>query len=144
MTEALQILGGVIALLGGLFSLIAGIGLVRLPDVYVRMHAATKAGALGAGLVLIALALEAMQADVVSRALAGILFLLVTAPIGAHLLGRAAYLSGVPLWSSTAFDDLAGKYTPGTQALEITFLPQSGDKPEADGHPAAAPKAERP
>jgi multicomponent Na+:H+ antiporter subunit G len=106
----IEFIGGILVLIGAAFSLIAGIGLVRLPDVYVRMHAATKAGTLGAGLVLIALALEAQQLEVAARAIAGLLFLLFTAPIAAHLLGRAGYLSGAPLWSKTRFDELADKY----------------------------------
>ena len=106
----IEFIGGIIILIGAAFSLIAGIGLVRLPDLYLRMHAATKAGTLGAGLVLIALALEAQQLEVAARAGTGVLFLLFTAPIAAHLLGRAGYLSGAPLWSRTHFDELADKY----------------------------------
>lgn len=106
----IEFIGGIIILIGAAFSLIAGIGLVRLPDLYLRMHAATKAGTLGAGLVLIALALEAQQLEVAARAGTGVLFMLFTAPIAAHLLGRAGYLSGAPLWSRTRFNELADKY----------------------------------
>lgn len=106
----IEFIGGIIVLIGAAFSLIAGIGLVRLPDVYLRMHAATKAGTLGAGLILIALAFEAQQLEVAARAVTGLLFLLFTAPIAAHLLGRASYLSGAPLWSQTRFDELSDKY----------------------------------
>lgn len=106
----IDLIAGVLLLIGAGFSLIAGIGLIRLPDVYVRMHAATKAGTLGAGLVLVALALHGQQLEVTARAVTGVLFLLFTAPIAAHLLGRAGYLSGAPLWSKTRFDDLEDKY----------------------------------
>ena len=83
------------------------------------MHAATKAGTLGAGLVLIALGLEAQSLEVEARAMAGVV-LLFTAPIAAHLLGRAGYLAGVPLWSLSWKDDLDGKYDPETKALKAT------------------------
>ena len=116
----IEFIAGILVLIGAAFSLIAGIGLVRLPDMYVRMHAATKAGTLGAGLVLIALALEAQSLEVVARAMAGVIFLLFTAPIAAHLLGRAGYLAGVPLWSRSWKDDLDGKYNPDTKALKGT------------------------
>ena len=109
-----------IILIGGAFALIAGIGLVRLPDLYVRMHAATKAGTLGAGLVLVALALGSQQLEVAARAIAGLVFLLFTAPIAAHLLGRAGYIAGVPLWSQSCMDELEGKYDHDTQALDST------------------------
>ncbi len=106
----IDLIGGVIILIGGLFSLIAGIGLFRLPDIFVRMHAATKAGTLGAGLILIAIAIDSQLIEVTARAIAGVIFLLLTAPVAAHLLGRAAYLSGAPLWSKTCMDELSDKY----------------------------------
>ena len=116
----IEFIGGVIIIIGAAFSLIAGIGLVRLPDLYVRMHAATNAGTLGAGLILIALALEAQQLEVAARAMAGLVFLLFTAPIAAHLLGRAGYIAGVPLWSQSCMDELEGKYDPETKELKGT------------------------
>ena len=113
-------IGGVIILIGAAFSLIARIGLVRLPDIYLRMHAATKVGTLGAGLILIALAFEAQQLEVAARAVTGLLFLLIMEPIAAHLLGRAGYLSGAPLWSKTRFDELADKYDSDGRKLNGT------------------------
>ncbi len=110
MTEVVDILCGVLILLGTGLSLLAAVGVLRFPDVYSRMHAATKAGTLGAGVVIAAMAIHDGQLDVVLRALAGIYFLIVTAPIAAHLLGRAAYSAGIPLWHKTAFDDLKDRY----------------------------------
>ena len=82
--------------LGVAFLVVAAIGLVRLPDALQRMHSATKAGTLGTALVI----LGVMMVGEVARPSTGlltILFLLVTLPFGAQLLGRAAYLSGTPL-----------------------------------------------
>lgn len=77
-------------------------------------------GTLGAGLVLIAQGLEAQSLEVAARAMARVVFLLFTAPLAAHLLGRAGYLAGVPLWSRSWKDDLDGKYYPETKVLKAT------------------------
>ncbi|MEL6838267.1 MAG: monovalent cation/H(+) antiporter subunit G [Pseudomonadota bacterium] len=77
-------------LLGGFFALIAAIGVLRLPDVLTRMHASTKAGTLGSSLILIGGAIFYGETEVTVRVVAIILFLMLTAPIGAHMLGRAA------------------------------------------------------
>ncbi len=105
-----DILSSTLVVVGALFALLAAIGLVRFPDIYLRMHAATKAGTLGAGSILLGLAFHAGQADVTLKAVLGIVFLVVTAPIAAHLLGRAAYCSKVPMWSRTTMDELDGCY----------------------------------
>lgn len=99
---------GLLVLAGALFSLIAAIGVLRLPDVLTRMHASSKAGTLGCGLILISVALFFPGIDVVARAGAAILFLLLTTPVGAHMIGRAIYTSGEPLWKGTGVDELKG------------------------------------
>lgn len=114
----IELIVGILILIGSLFSLVAGIGLFRLPDVYLRMHAATKAGTLGAGLMLLAVGIHSQELEVIAWALMGIIFLMITAPIGAHLLGRAGYLAGVPMWSRTKSDALAGKYDIEREFLE--------------------------
>jgi len=99
-------LGGVLLILGAIFTLLAAIGVIRLPDLYTRMHAASKAGAVGGGLILLAVALVSMDAAVALRAVIGVLFLLLTTPIAAHLLARASYLAGYHADESTVRDDL--------------------------------------
>ncbi len=91
------IMAGLI-LLGGFFCFVAGLGVLRLPDVLIRMHASTKAGTLGAGLILAAVAVFFADTATITRAVATIVFLLITAPVAAHMIGRAAFRSGVPLW----------------------------------------------
>jgi multicomponent Na+:H+ antiporter subunit G len=120
----------VLVLGGAGFCLIAAIGVVRFPDLYVRMHAATKAGTLGAGLVFIAVAVAAGELGTTIRALAAILFLLLTAPIGAHLLARAAYASGVKMWDRSGPDDLKGRYDLDHETLAGTNAPTSQDPAE--------------
>lgn len=88
-------------ILGGFFCLIAGLGVLRLPDVLIRMHASTKAGTLGSGLILIAVCIFFADVATITRAVATILFLLITAPVAAHMIGRAAFRAGrVPLWNT--------------------------------------------
>ncbi len=84
-----DILVGLFLLAGSAFVLVAAIGVVRLPDLLTRMHASTKAGTLGALLVLVGLAIHQGTGAIVSKAVATALFLLLTAPIAAHMIGRA-------------------------------------------------------
>ena len=100
-----DIVTAVLLVSGALFAAIAALGLVRLPDVYLRMHAATKAGTLGAGLVMAAVAVHFAEWSVALRAVAAIAFLVITAPVAAHMIGRAAYRIGVPLWSGSVIDE---------------------------------------
>jgi multicomponent Na+:H+ antiporter subunit G len=96
-----------LVLAGGLFGFIAAVGMLRLPDMITRMHASTKAGTLGAGLILAAVAVHFMEVGITLRAAAAILFLLLTAPVAAHVIGRAAYRCGIRLWDRTWRDELA-------------------------------------
>lgn len=85
-----EIIAGVFILLGGFFAVVAGVGILRLPDVLTRMHASTKAGTLASALILIAVALLFPEPSVITKAIAAILFLMLTAPLAAHMLGRSA------------------------------------------------------
>lgn len=89
---------------GTLFALIAAIGVVRLPDIYMRLSAASKASTLGASLILIGVALFFDSTAVTGKIVAIIAFTLLTAPVAAHMLGRAAYFSGEPLWEKSVLD----------------------------------------
>jgi len=90
---------GILILSGGFFAVIASLGLVRLPDVLTRMHASTKIGTLSGGLIMAAVALHFAQLGTVILAGAIVVFLVLTAPIAGHMIGRATILTGVPLWS---------------------------------------------
>lgn len=85
-----DILIGLFLLLGGFFCLIAAIGVLRLPDVLTRMHASTKAGVLGSSLIIIGAAIYLQSTEITARVVATILFLMLTSPIGAHMIGRAS------------------------------------------------------
>lgn len=102
-------LASVLLLTGAGFTLIGALGLTRMPDLLLRMHATTKAGALGAGLVALSAAVQFPEAPVVVRAISIVAFVVLTAPVAAHIIGRAAYFKGVPLWDRTIRDDLKDK-----------------------------------
>ena len=103
----MEVLTAFLMISGGVFCLLASVGMLRLPDTIIRMHAATKAGTLGSGLMFLALASYYMDLSTTLRALAAIVFLLLTAPVAAHLIGRAAYCTRVRLWERTRIDELA-------------------------------------
>jgi multicomponent Na+:H+ antiporter subunit G len=98
------------ATVGCLFTLLGAVGLVRMPDVYMRMSTSAKASTMGVALVVLASAVLYQELSVTVRALFVVAFIFLTVPVASHLIGRAAYVSGVKLWSATGSDDLAGKY----------------------------------
>jgi multicomponent Na+:H+ antiporter subunit G len=102
----IEIIAGLLLIVGSFFALIASIGIIRLPDVYSRMHSASKAGTVGSGLMMIALAITAESSGTSIRAIAGVFFFILTAPIAAHLLARAAYKVGYPLWEHSVADEM--------------------------------------
>ena len=97
-----------ILILGGaFFAVTAAIGINRLPDVYTRMHAASKAGTVGSGLLLLAVGIHSGDLATFGRACAGIVFFILTAPVAAHLLARAAHKAGYQLSDVSVRDDMS-------------------------------------
>ena len=113
MTDVLQIVGGVLMLVGSLLSLVAAIGLVRFPDVLTRMHAATKPQTMGLVLMAIGFGLVVREWPVWAALLLAVLFQFLPAPVAALLIGRGALRTGpvrLPLYedpgvSADARDD---------------------------------------
>ncbi|MDP8905822.1 MAG: monovalent cation/H(+) antiporter subunit G [Chloroflexota bacterium] len=105
-----DLLAAALMLLGTSLMLLAAVGVVRMPDLYTRMQTSTKAASLGSGTTLLAVALHFAELSVVVRALLAIAFIFLTAPISAHMIVRAAYFTGVPLWGRSVVDELAGRY----------------------------------
>lgn len=97
---------------------VATIGLIRLDDPFQRMHAATKAGTLGAGLVLIGTMIAKGNADAAMTGTFALLFLILTIPVASHLLARAAYISGAELAGIGDADALRGRIDRLTAPLE--------------------------
>ena len=105
----IEVLTGILAVLGGFFAFAAGLGMIRLPDVLIRMHASTKAGTLGCGLILVAAAVYFGEVGITTQVIVTIVFLLLTAPIAAHMIGRAALTLKVPLWHTHMLDEPSKK-----------------------------------
>lgn len=106
LAELARYIAGVLLLIGTAFSFLAAVGILRLPDLYTRMHAASKAGTMGSGLMLVAIAIASMDGSVALRAFVGVVFLILTGPVSAHLLARAAYLAGYKPTELTTINDL--------------------------------------
>jgi multicomponent Na+:H+ antiporter subunit G len=116
----MSILLGCVAVLyaiGLFFNLAAVLGIVRMPDVYCRLHSSSKNTTLGSVLIVLGLAIrEAAIGEwmAVLKVLAIGLLMLVVTPIGSHALARAAYLQGTPLWEGTVVDQFAGEGGPSS------------------------------
>lgn len=123
-----EIIIGTLATLGTLFVLLAAVGVIRMPDTYLRISVTTKAATLGIGLILGAAAVYFRDISITSRVLAIILFILLTAPVGAHLIGRASYFIGVKLWKKSVIDDLEGKYKKTTHELRSEDVDEEKEK----------------
>jgi multicomponent Na+:H+ antiporter subunit G len=105
---------------GALLMLVSAIGVARMPDLFTRMQASTKAASLGAGLMLLGVAVHFAQLGITMRVLLIISFVFLTAPISAHMIARASYFVGVPLWGRTSLDELRNRYNPRSHTLEST------------------------
>ena len=90
---------------GAAFALLAAVGVLRLPDVFTRMQASTKASTLGLGCLLIGAALQFGDFGSFVRVASIGAFLLLTTSVAAHVIARASYLADVPLWDGTVLDE---------------------------------------
>lgn len=111
-----EIVVAVLLVLGAAFILVAALGMVRMPDIFLRMSCNAKASTLGIGLLLVALAVHFGELDVSGRALATIGFIVLTTPVASHRIGRVVYLDGAPLWEGTIADEMRGVYGPGEES----------------------------
>jgi multicomponent Na+:H+ antiporter subunit G len=96
---------GVLAMAGATLVLLAAVGILRMPDLFTRMQAATKASTLGLGCLLAAVALQLADFSSVVRAISIGAFVMLTSPVSNHVIARAAYLTRVPLWEKTVVDE---------------------------------------
>ena len=98
-------LTGLLAFVGATLVLLAAIGIVRMPDLFTRMQAATKASTLGLGCLLAACAFALADASSLVRLISLGAFVMLTSPVSNHVIARAAYLTKVPLWNATVIDE---------------------------------------
>ena len=103
---ALDVVSAVLLLLGVLLALAAAIGLLRFPDLFSRMHAATKPATLGLLLIAVGAALRMEEGSDAAKLLLVAAFQFLTAPVAAHMVGRAAYRAGAGAQSDLVVDEL--------------------------------------
>jgi len=116
VTLARDVVAATLMLAGGMVAIIAAVGLHRLPDVYARMHVATKPATLGIALCLTGAAVAADSPSTATKLLLAVIFQLVTTPVAGHLLGRAAHAAKAPVSEYTVIDEL--RALPGQPMIE--------------------------
>lgn len=104
-----QILVPVLLIVSSLFFLVAAVGILRFPDLYTRMHAATKGSALAAVLMFVGVAVFFEDAWIAVEAALVIVFIFLTAPVAGHMIGRAAHTLRTPMAAETVMDELSDK-----------------------------------
>ncbi len=111
------VIAGFFLLVGAAFMLLAALGVLRMPDLFTRLQATSKATTLGVGCLMIGVAIHFGEFGTVLRACVIVLLFFVTAPIAAHVVARAAYFLGSDLWEHTIIDELRGRYDWRTHRL---------------------------
>lgn len=117
MFETGDVVTAALLLIGTFFMFVGAVGIIRMPDLFMRMSATTKAATLGVTFMLLAAVVHFNELGVGTRALATICFVFITAPVAAHMIGRAGYVRGAELWKGTFADELRGRYDPETGEL---------------------------
>lgn len=111
-----------------IFIFLAAVGLLRMPDFYLRLSVTVKATTFGIGLMLLAAAIFFGEMATTTKTLSIIFFLVLTAPVAAQMIGRTAYFIGVPLWEGSVLDELKNKYNAKTHALSSGEEDESGKR----------------
>lgn len=114
----IDIIIGILSTIGALSIFFASLGILRMPDFYLRLSVTVKAATMGVGLLLLCAAIIFPDISVSTKAIAITFFLIITSPIAAHMIGRAAYFTGTPLWKETIIDELNGMYDKETHELK--------------------------
>jgi len=134
-----EVLSAILLLLGAAFCLLAAVGVVRLPDLFTRMQASAKSATLGVGCTALAAAVHFNTLEVKTLALLVTVFLFFTAPVGAHMIARAAYYVGTPLGPHAVVDqwrphlaDLPPPEACGAPPAETELPPRQGNAASGD------------
>ncbi|MBA5941924.1 MAG: monovalent cation/H(+) antiporter subunit G [Methanophagales archaeon] len=90
--------------IGTLFFIVGTIGLIRFPDVYTRLHAATKCDTLGLGMIFAGIMLYEGATFASVKIMFIVIFIFLTNPTAAHAIARAAHIHGIKLWEKTVVD----------------------------------------
>ena len=124
--NVLGLVGAILAVLGSLFLFLAALGILRMPDVYNRMQAGTKATTLGTMLFLIGMGL--IHPAWLPKSIILVLFVVFTNPISSHALARAAHNAGIPMTDRSITDALAESRPSSNDSISTTA---TGDTEEA-------------
>lgn len=108
----MELVASILLVAGSLLAFLAAVGLIRFEDVFTRMHAATKPATLGLILILTGTALVLPPPNPLTKLILVMLLQFATAPVGAHLIGSAAYRMGAPLTPGTVVDEDAREIRP--------------------------------
>ena len=111
MTMVIETLSNIVLVIGLFFVFLAMLGLVRLPDVYNRLHTTTKVGTLGAFGVMLSVVMKTGLSPMGVKAITVALFILLTSPVAAHMISRAAHRHGVGLCKESVIDEYGKAYT---------------------------------
>lgn len=120
-----ELVTAVLWLAGSAFALLAAVGVLRMPDVFTRMQASTKASTLGLGCLLIGAALQMGDFASFIRTASIAAFVLLTTPVSGHVIARASYVAGVPLWAGTVLDERRDS-APGREGGESSGMDDRG------------------
>lgn len=118
LDTVLDVLAAACFLVGSLLALVAAIGLVRFPDLLSRMHAGTKPQVLGLLFMVVGLAIYARREEVTGPLLLVVVFQMITAPVSAHMVGRAGYRTGRIRHELLVRDELTTDLEAAQQAQE--------------------------
>ena len=116
----------IVWLAGSGFALLAAVGVLRMPDVFTRMQASTKASTLGLGCLLIGAAIQLGDFAAFIRVASIGAFVLLTTPVSGLVIARAAYFADVPLWKGTILDERRARTNAGVEPDESKSI--GGDR----------------
>lgn len=129
--EILDLVGAVLILLGATLTLVAAVGVVRLPDVLNRMHAASKPQSLGFLLLCAGLAFVLREPGAISMLALAASMQLVTAPVATQMMGKAAYRTGQFRSEIVVVDDRTPEDAPAAPRDDASATPGEGEEPES-------------
>jgi multicomponent Na+:H+ antiporter subunit G len=131
----IETVAGGLLLTGATLALLAAVGVLRMPDVFTRMQSSTKASTLGLGCLRAGLVLLHPNAEFVIRAGSIAAFIMLTTPVSAHVIARAAARTGAPLWVGTVVDERPAE-SPAPRELDVPSQDRPGGVPETpeSGH----------
>lgn len=125
-----DIVTAILWLAGSAFALLAAVGVLRMPDVFTRMQASTKASTLGLACLLIGTAVQMGDFASVIRAASIGAFVLLTTPVSGLVIARASYFAGVPLWKGTVLDE---RQRDSVGEIRVGLSPPDNEKGTLDG-----------